>query len=243
MNYKLPDGATSVEFAPGYCVTRSGLVYSCINLGNSPKPNGKWRLLSGSCHPVSGHNMVGVGGKKWYRGRLILTVFVGPCPPGMECCHCDGNPKNDDIGNLRWDTRSENIKDMFRHGTDKTRGTKSHFAKLSEQDVIEIRRLCESGVRQLELSNKFGVSRECISVIINGKSWKHIPISRASNKGSHKFSEQERQQIFSEYLSGVGPKALSVKYNIDPSYLYWLKNKRKSAPQKTSDDPCTNSAR
>ena len=25
---------------------------------------------------------------------LVLTVFVGPCPPGLEGCHNDGNPRN-----------------------------------------------------------------------------------------------------------------------------------------------------
>jgi hypothetical protein len=49
--------------------------------------------------------------------RLVLLAFVGPCPPGMEGCHNDGNPANNHAGNLRWDTHGENMLDCERHGT------------------------------------------------------------------------------------------------------------------------------
>lgn len=49
--------------------------------------------------------------------RLVLEAFVGPCPEGMEACHNDGNPANNHLGNLRWDTPSANNYDQVRHGT------------------------------------------------------------------------------------------------------------------------------
>lgn len=49
--------------------------------------------------------------------RLVIEAFVGPCPRGMECCHNDGDPTNNHVSNLRWDTRSNNIYDAVRHGT------------------------------------------------------------------------------------------------------------------------------
>ena len=49
--------------------------------------------------------------------RLVLMAFVGECPPGMECCHNDGNPANNRLQNLRWDTPSNNSLDRNRHGT------------------------------------------------------------------------------------------------------------------------------
>jgi hypothetical protein len=49
---------------------------------------------------------------------LVATAFIGPCPPGMECCHNDGDGFNNWAGNLRWDTRSNNNYDRGRHGTD-----------------------------------------------------------------------------------------------------------------------------
>lgn len=49
--------------------------------------------------------------------RLVLEAFVGPCPEGMEGCHNDGDKTNNQISNLRWDTRSANAKDRVKHGT------------------------------------------------------------------------------------------------------------------------------
>jgi hypothetical protein len=49
--------------------------------------------------------------------RLVLLAFVGPCPPGYECLHDDGNPANNVLSNLHWGTPLENAQDMLRHGT------------------------------------------------------------------------------------------------------------------------------
>lgn len=54
---------------------------------------------------------------KRYIHRLVLEAFVGPCPPGMECCHRDGDIGNNSVPNLYWGTRKQNIEDMLRHGT------------------------------------------------------------------------------------------------------------------------------
>ena len=35
-------------------------------------------------------------------GRLVLMAFVGMPAEGLECCHIDGNPTNNYVGNLSW---------------------------------------------------------------------------------------------------------------------------------------------
>lgn len=47
---------------------------------------------------------------------LVAKAFIGPPQPGLEVCHCDGNPGNNRVGNLRWDTHAENNLDVVRHG-------------------------------------------------------------------------------------------------------------------------------
>lgn len=49
--------------------------------------------------------------------RVVLESFVGPCPEGMEGCHGDGDPTNNRVENLRWDTHTGNLADMRVHGT------------------------------------------------------------------------------------------------------------------------------
>lgn len=47
---------------------------------------------------------------------LVLEAHVGPRPEGMEACHSNGNPDDNTVPNLRWDTKSNNILDQVRHG-------------------------------------------------------------------------------------------------------------------------------
>ena len=49
--------------------------------------------------------------------RLVLEAFVGPCPDGLEGCHWDDDPANNNLENLRWDTHQENMKDRARNWT------------------------------------------------------------------------------------------------------------------------------
>lgn len=57
--------------------------------------------------------------------RTALESFVGPAPEGTEGCHNDGNPANNKIANLRWDTHAENMRDQARHGTN-SRSVRTH---------------------------------------------------------------------------------------------------------------------
>lgn len=76
--------------------------------------------------------------KRQWVHRLVLSAFTGPCPPGMECCHNDGDPSNNRPENLRWDTRSSNARDKRVHGTDpnasRTLCRRSH--KLSDPNLV-----------------------------------------------------------------------------------------------------------
>lgn len=54
--------------------------------------------------------------KHHYVHRLVATAFIGEGPEGMEVCHADGNPANNHVGNLRWDTKKANGADTTRHG-------------------------------------------------------------------------------------------------------------------------------
>jgi hypothetical protein len=50
-----------------------------------------------------------------YPYRLVLEAFVGSCPPGMEALHWDDNFDNNALSNLRWGTRTDNMRDMSRN--------------------------------------------------------------------------------------------------------------------------------
>ena len=72
-------------------------------------------LLTGSGHETINGSVDGKR-KRLYVHRLVLEAFVGACPDGMEGCHNDGNPQNNHVDNLRWDTRGNNCLDTVQHG-------------------------------------------------------------------------------------------------------------------------------
>lgn len=86
--------------------------------------------------------------------QLIARTFIGPRPDRMDVCHNDGDPTNNRADNLRYDTRANNILDVFKNG--------KHWRKLSLKDVREI--LNEpSTVTGSSLAKKYGVSQTTIS--------------------------------------------------------------------------------
>jgi hypothetical protein len=48
---------------------------------------------------------------------LVALTFLGVRPDGMEVLHIDGTRTNNDVLNLRYGTRTDNILDAIKHGT------------------------------------------------------------------------------------------------------------------------------
>jgi hypothetical protein len=111
---------------------------------------------------------------KWRKSRVHRLSYerhVGPIPPGMLVCHsCDvRNCVNPD--HLFLGTDADNQADKARKGrTNTPRGERSHFAKLTEEIVAEMRRLYPQ-VSQSRLAKMFGTSQANVSRIVNGKAW------------------------------------------------------------------------
>ncbi|ACI12645.1 HNH endonuclease [Mycobacterium phage Ramsey] len=110
-----------VGFEGLYEVSNLGRVRSLDHFARGR--SGSKRLIRGRvlrpAPRTSGHLTVALGrngGSKDVH-TLVATAFIGPRPEGMECCHQDGDPTNNRVENLRWDTRSANRLDSVRHGT------------------------------------------------------------------------------------------------------------------------------
>ena len=80
----------------------------------------KGRILKTWALPHTGHHCVALHanakGTKYRVHRLILTTFVGEPPEGTEGCHNNGNPADNRLENLRWDTKKANAQDTVKHG-------------------------------------------------------------------------------------------------------------------------------
>lgn len=127
-----------------------------------------------------GYGAISVPGKG-VRGahRVSYELTHGPIPPGMFVLHRCDNPPCVNPDHLILGTPADNIRDMIARGRKKIgvmpKGMGHHRAKLTDSQVIEIRRLWDSGgATKLGLSKQFGVSRPVIRGIVERRSWRHI---------------------------------------------------------------------
>lgn len=118
----------------------------------------------------TGHQIVFLGcGNGRLIHRLVMEAFVGPRPPGKECCHWDGDPAHNHLTNLRWGTRTDNVRDAIRHGTHR-----GPAPSLLPGDIPEIRSMIARGFRDAEIGAGFGVTRSTIQSIRRGRTWGRI---------------------------------------------------------------------
>lgn len=120
-------------------------------------------------------------GMFWFERKLVKAhrfsylVYYGEIQDGLHVLHsCDVrdcvNPSH-----LRLGTHAENMQDMAHKGRGQVRrGDECSFSKLTESQVRDILKSPETGP---ELSRTYGVSRNTIYAIRNGKNWRHIHAS------------------------------------------------------------------
>lgn len=108
--------------------------------------------------------------KKYHVHILVAKVFIGDRPHGMEIRHLDGNKLNNHISNLQYGTPKENGEDRVKHNHS-PRGVRNGFSKLSNNDVLEIRRLRAEGYCRKFVADMFGINVDYVSEITANKRW------------------------------------------------------------------------
>lgn len=106
--------------------------------------------------------------------RLVLFAFVGPPPGGMEGCHNNGNPDNNALVNLRWDTHVNNLADRKQHGT-LVLGERHHNNRFTLSQIREMRRLSRDGISQRSIAKHFDTKQPIVSNIVRRLTWAHLP--------------------------------------------------------------------
>ncbi len=105
---------------------------------------------------------------------LVALAYLPPKPhPSYEVNHKDGNKLNNHIKNLEWVTSSGNKIHAHDLGLSKHYGENHEYAKLTEKDVILIRKLAK-GDNDTALGLLFGVHRRTINDVRRGKTWRCV---------------------------------------------------------------------
>jgi hypothetical protein len=127
--------------------------------------------------------------KNLYAHRVAFALTERPVTSAVLVCHRCDNPPCCNPAHLFAGTPADNTADMvakgrqikgdrqvFRmHPERAPRGERNAHAKLTWENVREIRRLHAIGVQGRTMTRMFGVNDSTVSKVIRGTSWKEHP--------------------------------------------------------------------
>lgn len=160
-----------IEGFPLYEVSNMGRVRSWNGLGRASGTRSRSPKILSQCVGKNNRPYLRLGGKRLFKvSTLVCEAFHGKRFGEMECCHNDGDPTNNKVTNLRWDTRSGNHADRLIHGTS-NRGERHGMSRLAKKDVLKIKKLFSNGLSQARIAKMFSISQQHVSKVVNGKRW------------------------------------------------------------------------
>lgn len=139
--------------------------YNHVRVG---KPNECWEWIGESTCPLFRFD-----GKCTSATRFAFWIATGIHPGELFVCHSCDNRRCVNPRHLWLGTSKDNLQDAAKKGR-MQHGNKHYLAKLTENDVREIREKRTSGSTQRQLAETYNVSSMCISHVVNRKTWKHI---------------------------------------------------------------------
>lgn len=106
--------------------------------------------------------------------RLVAQTFIPNPENKREVNHIDGNKENNHVSNLEWVTSKENKSHAWENNLYSAIGENHHDALHSEDFIRELCKMMEDGWRNKEIAEETGLSKDFISDIRTGRTWKSV---------------------------------------------------------------------
>ena len=143
---------------------------------NSKQPKKSGKYLKVSLY-VNGQSVY------YWVHRLVAELFIGPCPPGCQVNHKDGNGFNNHYKNLEYVTRKENS----RHRTEVLKIPGPRRGKYNP--CPEVEKLLAEGMLGIDIAKLTGLSTTTITRIRLKKHWGNSPTGYGlRNQGKSKLT-------------------------------------------------------
>lgn len=139
------------------------------------KGPGCWLWTGGTS--ASGYGQFKAKGKNRRAHRIAVLLATGKWPewPALAMHNCDiplccrYDPEHVQYGTLQENRMDCERKKRHAHG--ETNGR----ARLTAQDVLDIRARLADGISQMALGNEYGISHSTVWYIAHNLTWKHMP--------------------------------------------------------------------
>ena len=120
-----------------------------------------------------GLSLPGRGARTHRVNVLVLMAFRFPRPAHKDAAHVDGDRTNNALGNLRWKSKKANEADKRRHGT-LLQGDNAPWAKLTAEDVRQIRRRRAKGESFAAIARDMKRGYQSVYDAGTGRRWAHV---------------------------------------------------------------------
>ncbi len=120
---------------------------------------------------------IGIDGNMVYIHREVMEQKLGrKLRLGELVHHKDENKRNNEPDNLELSNNSIHTKRHFLNSDLYKFGSENKNSVLTEEQVINIKRLLSEGITKMVLSKRLGISYSTIWNIDTGQTWSHLKI-------------------------------------------------------------------
>lgn len=184
----------------------------------------------GTCNP----NGYGYFGRHYYTHRVAWELANGPIPDGKSVLHHCDNRLCVNVDHLFLGTQADNMRDMDdkgrRSAPPRLKGEQNPKARLTAEQVLEIRSEKYAGWKQSDIARHFGITQVQAGRILNRESWAHLESEQDASResgpakgervGGSKLTEQDVIAIRSDLYSQWTLVAIAERFGISKGQVW-----------------------